>query len=101
MSLRTCLSSFFFFFLWCLVEIMDNRTVEMLVNAGQELDFARDYKYKLSINLVMRKPEYRTNAVNYPFSIQFILLLSILRTLRHRWLSTRLLRIHYFCLSVF
>ena len=24
-------------------------------------------KYKFSINLVMRKPEYRTNAVNYPF----------------------------------
>ena len=103
MSLRTCLSSFFFFFFFlrCLVEIMDNRSVEMLVNAGQELDFARDYKYKFSINLVMRKPEYRTNAVNYPFSIQFILLLSILRTLRHRWLSTRLLRIHCFCLSVF
>ena len=61
---------FFFFFFFCgallnFVEIMDNRNVEMLVNAGQELDFARDYKYKFSINLVMRKPEYRTNAVNY------------------------------------
>ena len=74
---------FVFFFLRCLVEIMDNRNVEMLVNAGQEMDSARDCKYKFSINL-MRKPEYRTNAVNYPFGIQFILLLSILRTLRHK-----------------
>jgi len=81
------------FFLRCLVE--------MLVNDGQEMDSARDYKYKFSINLVMRKPEYRSNAVNYPFGIQFILLLSILRTPRHKWLSTRLLRIHSFCLSVF
>ena len=30
----------------------------MLVNAGQEMDSARDCKYKISINLVMRKPEY-------------------------------------------
>ena len=44
--------------------------VEMLVNAGQEMDSARDCKYKFSINLVMRKPEYRTNSVNYPFGIQ-------------------------------
>ena len=57
MSLRTCLSFFVV-------------VVEMLVNAGQEMDSARDCKYKFSINLVMRKPEYRTNAVNYPFSIQ-------------------------------
>ena len=97
MSLRTCLS---FFFLRCLVEIMDNGNVEMLVNAGQELDSARDCKYKFSINLVMRKPEYRTNAVNYPFGIQYISLLSILRTLRHKWLSTRLLRIHSLFLFV-
>ena len=82
-----------FFFLRCLVE--------MLVNAGQEMDSARDCKYKFGISLVMRKPEYRTNAVNYPFGIQLILLLSIPRTLRHKWLSTRLLRIHCFCLSVF
>ena len=60
MSLRTCLS--FFFFLRCLVE--------MLVNAGQEMDSSRDCKYKFGISLVMRKPEYRTNAVNYPFGIQ-------------------------------
>ena len=39
------------FFLRCLVE--------MLVNGGQEMDSARDCKYKFSINLVMRKPEYR------------------------------------------
>ena len=63
------------------------------MNAGQEMGSARDCKYKFSINLVMRKPEYRRNPVNYPFGIQFILLLSILRTLRHKWLSTRSLRI--------
>ena len=51
--------------------------VEMLVNAGQEMDSARDCKYKFSINLVKKKPEYRTNPVNYPFGIQFILLLSM------------------------
>ena len=45
--------------------------VEMLVNAGQEMDSARDCKYKFSINLVKKKPEYRT------FGIQFILLLSM------------------------
>ena len=45
-----------FFFLRCLVE--------MLVNAGQEMDSARDCKYKFSINLVKKKPEYRTNPVN-------------------------------------
>ena len=45
MSLRTCLS---FFFLRCMVE--------MLVNAGQEMDSARDRKYKFSINLVKKKP---------------------------------------------
>ena len=91
---------FVFFFLRCLVEIMDNGNVEMLVNAGQELDSARDCTYKFSINLVMRKPEYRTNAVNYPYGIQYISLLSILRTLRHKWLSTRLLRIHSLFLFV-
>ena len=89
MSLRTCFS---FFLLGCLVE--------MLVNAGQEMDSARDCKNKFSINLVVRKPEYRTNPVNYPFGIQFILLLNILRTLRHKWLSTRSLWICCFCLSV-
>ena len=51
-----------FFFLRCLVE--------MLVNAEQEMDSARDCKYKFGISLVMRKPEYRTNAVNCPFGIQ-------------------------------
>ena len=35
--------------------------VEMLVNAGQEMDSARDCKYKFSINLVKKKPKYRTN----------------------------------------
>ena len=55
----------------------------MLVNGGQEMDSARDCKYKFSINLVMRKREYRPNPVNYPFGIQFILLLSIIGTLRH------------------
>ena len=89
LSLRTCSS---LFFLRCLVE--------MLVNAGQEMDSARDSKYKFSINIVLRKPEYRTNAVKYPFGIQFILLLSIIRTLRYKWLSTRLLRIHCFSLFV-
>ena len=83
---------FVFFFLRCMVE--------MLVNAGQEMDSARGCKYKFSINLVMRKPEYRRDPMNYPFGIQFILLLSILRTLRHKWLSTRSLRIYFFCLSV-
>ena len=71
MSLPTCLS----FFLRYLVEV--------LVNAGQEMNSARDCKYKFCIDLVMRKPEYQTNPVNYPFGIQFFLLLSILRTLRH------------------
>ena len=47
------------------------------MNAGQEMDSARDCKYKFSINLVKKKPEYRTNPVNYPFGIQFILLLSM------------------------
>ena len=41
---------FVFFFLRCMVE--------MLVNAGQEMDSARDCKYKFSINLVKKKPEY-------------------------------------------
>ena len=59
----------FFFFLRCMVE--------MLVNAGQEMDSARDCKYKFSFNLAKKKPEYRTNPVNYPFSIQFILLFSM------------------------
>ena len=77
MYLPTCLS--FFFFLRCLVEV--------LVNAGQETDYAEDCKYKFSVNLVMRKPEYQTNPVNYPFSIQFILLLSILRTLRSNFIT--------------
>ena len=67
--------------------------VEMLVNAGQEMDSARDCKYKFSINLVKKKPEYRKNPVNYPFGIQFILLFSMPRTLRHKWFSTRSLRI--------
>ena len=57
------------FFLRCMVE--------MLVNAGQEMDSARDCKYKFSINLVKKKPEYRKNPVNYPFGIQFILLFSM------------------------
>ena len=93
-KMSSCLFAlvFPFFFLGCLVE--------MLVNAGQEMDSARDCKYKFSINLVVRKPEYRTNPVIYPFGIQFILLLSILRTLRHKWSSTRSLRIYCFCLSV-
>lgn len=59
----------FFFFLRCMVK--------MLVNAGQEMDSARDCKYKFSINLVKKKPEYRKNPVNYPFRIQFILLFSM------------------------
>ena len=63
------------------------------------MDSARDCKYKISINLVMRKPEYRTNPVNYPFGIHFILLLSMLRTLRHKWLSTCSLRIVSLCPS--
>ena len=46
MSLRTCLS---FFSLRCMVE--------MLLNAGQEMDSARDCKYNFSINLVKKKPE--------------------------------------------
>ena len=66
----------FVFFVRCMVE--------MLVNAGPEMDSARDCKYKFSINLVKKKPEYRTNPVNYPFGIQFILLFSMLRTLRHK-----------------
>ena len=33
---------------------------ELLVNAEQEMDSARDCKYKFSINLVTRKPEYWT-----------------------------------------
>ena len=32
--------------------------VEMLVNSGQEMDSARDCKYKFSINLVKKKPQY-------------------------------------------
>ena len=88
MSLRTCLC---FDFLRCLVE--------MMVNAGKEMDSARVCKYKFNINLVMRKPEYGTNAVTYRFGIQFILLLSIFKTLRHKWLSTRLLGIHCVCPS--
>ena len=51
--------------------------VEMLVNAGQEMDSAKDCKYRFSINLVKKKPEYRKNLVNYPFGIQFILLFSM------------------------
>ena len=47
---------FVFFFVRCMVA--------MLVNAGQEMDSATDCKYKFSINLVTKKPEYRTNPVN-------------------------------------
>ena len=47
------------------------------MNAEQEMDSARDCKYKFSINLVKKKPEYRKNRVNYPFGIQFILLFSM------------------------
>ena len=47
------------------------------MKAGQEMDSARDCKYKFSINLVKKKPEYRKNPVNYPFGIQFILLFSM------------------------
>ena len=54
--------------------------VEMLVDAGQEMDSTRDCKYKFSINLAKKKSEYRTNPVNYPFGIHFILLLSMPRT---------------------
>ena len=89
----------FFFFLRCLVEIMDNRNVEMLVNAGQELHSAKIIlRETVSTNLVFsnEKACHRINAVNYPFGIQFILLLSILRTLRHKWLS-----IVYFGLLLF
>ena len=74
MNLVQSMSSCFFalvclFFLRCMVA--------MLENAGQEMDSARDCKYKFSINLGKKKPEYRTNPVNYPFGIQFILLLSM------------------------
>ena len=51
--------------------------VKILVNAGQEMDSARDCKYKFSINLVKKKPEYRKNPVKYLFRIQFILLFSM------------------------
>ena len=40
----------FFFYGACMVE--------MLVNAEQEMDSARDCKYKFSINLVKKRPEY-------------------------------------------
>ena len=83
------------FFLWCMVACM----VEMLANAGQEMDSARDCKYKFSINLVKKQPEYRTNPVNYPFGIHFILLLSMPRALGHTWLSARSLRIVSVCKS--
>ena len=49
----------------------------MLVNVEQEWILLET----VSTNLVLRKPEYRTNPVNYRFGIQFILLLSILQTL--------------------
>ena len=94
--------------LWCHDVVMPLRTclfflfscgIEMLVNAGQEMDSARDRKYKFGINLVMRKPECGTNPVNYPFGIHFILLLSMLRTLRHKWLAACSLRIVSLCPS--
>ena len=45
---------FVFFFLRCLVEIMDNRNVEMLVNAGQELHSAKIILREIvSTNLVL------------------------------------------------
>lgn len=50
----------FFFFLRCMVK--------MLVNAGQEMDSARDCKYKFSINLVKKKPEYRKKSRELSFS---------------------------------
>ena len=84
------------FFLRCMVACM----FEMLANAGQEMDSARDCKYKFSINLVKNKPEYRTNPVNYPFGIHFfILLFSMPRALRHKWLSALSLRIVSVCTS--
>ena len=73
--------------------------VGMLANAGQGMDSARDCKYRFSINLVNKKPEYRTNPVNYPFGIHFILLLSMPRALRHKWSSSRSLRIVSVCTS--
>ena len=74
--------------------------VKMLVNAGQEMDSARDCKYKFSINLGKKKPEYRTNPVNYPFGIHFfILLFSMPRALRHKWLSALSRRIVSVCTS--
>ena len=91
---HTCAILCLFFFLRCLFEV--------LVNAGQEIDSARYCKHKFSLKLVMRKPEYRANPVNYRFGIQFyfILLLSMLvRTLRHKWWSTLSLRIVSVCLS--
>ena len=51
--------------------------VEMLLNAGQEIDSVKDCKYNFSVTLVKKKPEYRANPVNYPFGIQFVLLLSM------------------------
>ena len=41
------------------------------MSAGQEMDSARYCKYKFSLNLVMRKPEYQTYPVNYLFGILF------------------------------
>ena len=73
--------------------------VGMLANAGQGMDSVRDCKYKFSINLVNKKPEYRTNPVNYSFGIHFILLLSMPRALRHKWLSSHSLRIVSVCTS--
>ena len=55
---------FVFFFLRCMVE--------MLVNAGQEMDSARDCKYKFSINLVMRKPaSNKCRELSFWYSVYF------------------------------
>ena len=40
------------------------RTLQAFLSPGQEMDSARDCKYKFSINLVKKKPEYGTNPVN-------------------------------------
>ena len=84
MSFRICL-----FFFFC----------DALLRCWWMLNKKWILRESVSTNVVLRKPEYWTNPVNYRFGIQFILLLSILQTLRHKWLSTRLLQIHSVCPS--
>ena len=89
---RHVFSHLSFFFLRCLVE--------MLVNGAPEMDSARDCKYKFIIEKTWISNKFRE--LSFWYSVYWVYLTAEHKqTLRHKWLSTRLLQIYCFCLSVF